>query len=130
MLAFGLEECEEYREAERHALQVIRSSYFICNTTISYQALSLNRFDCWATHARAHVLEMEARWKEGQLFMQQTENDWKVRDSLILNDILAFKPGWIIAPHNYWHFSLFFIEEKELETPLTLFDKLEFSKGL
>ncbi|PAV89894.1 hypothetical protein WR25_15211 [Diploscapter pachys] len=92
MLAFGLEECEEYREAEKHALQ----------------ALSLNRFDCWATHARAHVLEMEARWKEGQLFMQQTENDWK--------------PGWIIAPHNYWHFSLFFIEGKDFETPLTLFD--------
>ncbi|KAK6732618.1 hypothetical protein RB195_016777 [Necator americanus] len=94
MLAFGLEECEQYAEAEKEALN----------------ALEQNRYDCWATHARAHVLEMEGRFDEGIAFLESTVEDWK--------------PGWMLAAHNYWHNALYYIERhKNYEVPLTIFDK-------
>ncbi|RCN35418.1 tetratricopeptide repeat protein [Ancylostoma caninum] len=94
MLAFGLEECEQYGEAEKEALK----------------ALEANRYDCWATHARAHVLEMEGRFDEGIKFLESTVEDWK--------------PGWMLAAHNYWHNGLYYIEKyKNYEVPLTIFDK-------
>ncbi|XGW12334.1 hypothetical protein V3C99_013217 [Haemonchus contortus] len=92
MLAFGLEECEQYAEAEKEAVK----------------ALNLQRFDCWATHARAHVMLMEGRIDEGIQFMESTVDDWR--------------PGWIIATHNYWHNALYYIEQGNYEAPLAIFD--------
>ena len=62
MYAFGLEECGIYGDAEKQA----------------DRALQLNRFACWASHAKAHVLEMNGRHKEGKEFMYKTEDDWRV----------------------------------------------------
>ena len=62
MYAFGLEESGQYREAEREA----------------HMALEMNRYDCWATHASAHVLEMTGRYEEGLQFMEKTLDDWVV----------------------------------------------------
>ncbi|KHJ90709.1 hypothetical protein OESDEN_09442 [Oesophagostomum dentatum] len=93
MLAFGLEECEQYEEAEKEALK----------------ALEANKYDCWATHARAHVLEMQGRFREGITFLESTVDDWK--------------QGWMLAAHNYWHNALYYIEkEQNYEVPLTIFD--------
>ncbi|CAJ0608307.1 unnamed protein product [Cylicocyclus nassatus] len=93
MWAFGLEECEQYDKAEKEALK----------------ALNLNRYDCWATHARAHCMLMQGRIDEGLNFMESTVDEWR--------------PGWIIATHNYWHNTLFYIEKGDYETPLTIFDE-------
>ncbi|GMR34753.1 hypothetical protein PMAYCL1PPCAC_04948 [Pristionchus mayeri] len=92
MLAFGLEECGQYEEAERNALV----------------ALSLRREDCWATHARAHVMEMQGRSSESREFLEGTVQDWE--------------PGWMLACHNHWHNALNYIEEGQYEVPLQLFD--------
>ncbi|KAK6037160.1 hypothetical protein COOONC_25335 [Cooperia oncophora] len=88
MLAFGLEECEQYAEAEKEALK----------------GLELNRFDCWSTHARAHIIEMQGRFDEGIAFMESTEEDWK--------------RGWMLAAHNYWHatHALYYAEKDILST--------------
>lgn len=93
MLAFGLEECGLYGDAEKEA----------------DRALYLNRFDCWASHAKAHVLEMNGRHKEGKEFMYRTEDDWR--------------QGWMLATHNYWHTALFHIEYAEYEPALEIFDR-------
>ncbi|EPB68991.1 hypothetical protein ANCCEY_11917 [Ancylostoma ceylanicum] len=61
MWAFGLEECEQYDQAEKEAVK----------------ALNLNRFDCWATHARAHCMVMQGRIDEGINFMESTVDDWR-----------------------------------------------------
>ncbi|KHJ90708.1 tetratricopeptide repeat protein [Oesophagostomum dentatum] len=92
MQAFGLEECQQYDEAEKSALK----------------ALNLNRFDCWATHARAHCMIMQGRISQGIDMMESTVDDWK--------------RGWIIATHNYWHKALFYLEKGDFETSLTIFD--------
>uniref|UniRef100_A0A0K0CT94 Tetratricopeptide repeat protein 38 n=1 Tax=Angiostrongylus cantonensis TaxID=6313 RepID=A0A0K0CT94_ANGCA len=71
MLAFGLEECKQYDQAEKEAMK----------------ALSLNRFDAWATHARAHVMEMQGRINEGIHFMESTVDYWRVSFNKDTNEI-------------------------------------------
>ncbi|CAO4378199.1 unnamed protein product [Caenorhabditis nigoni] len=91
--AFALEESGKYVEAEK----------------AGREALRLNRFDCWASHALAHVMEMGGRHKEGRDFMYKTEDDWK--------------RGWMLSTHNYWHTAVFHIEHAEYESALDIFDK-------
>jgi len=43
-----------------------------------FKGLELIPKDTWATHALAHVMEMEGRQDEGIEFMSQTQDDWKV----------------------------------------------------
>ena len=42
------------------------------------QGLEMIPKDCWATHALAHVMEMEGRQDEGIEFMSKTQDDWVV----------------------------------------------------
>lgn len=65
------------------------------------QGLERNPNDAWATHALAHVLEMQVRVADGIQFLASTENDWKICNHL--------------AIHNYWHKALFHVEENNYE---------------
>ncbi|CAJ0945972.1 unnamed protein product, partial [Mesorhabditis belari] len=93
MYAFGLEECGQYKEAEEQALK----------------GLSLQKQDCWSTHARAHCMEMNGRTKEGARFLEGTVADWE--------------PCYMLATHNYWHNALFYIEDGDKESVISIFDK-------
>ncbi|EDO49617.1 predicted protein [Nematostella vectensis] len=92
MLAFGLEETNFYHEAEKQALR----------------GLELAPTDCWATHARAHVLEMTGRQDEGIAFMSKTLNDWVKGDGM--------------AGHNFWHWALYHIEKGEYDAAWDIYD--------
>jgi tetratricopeptide (TPR) repeat protein len=93
MHAFGLEECNQYADAERTARR----------------ALDLQPKDGWAVHAVAHVLEMQGRVDEGIAWIRSREADWAGADN-------AF------APHNWWHLALFHLDRGEYDAALALYD--------
>jgi tetratricopeptide (TPR) repeat protein len=91
MYAFGLEENLRYGEAERFA----------------QHALEANRGDVWATHALAHVFEMQGRTGEGVSFLTQSSDDWR---------------SSYFAVHNWWHLALYHLERGEMDEVLALYD--------
>ena len=93
MHAFGLEECNQYPEAERTARR----------------ALELQPRDGWAVHTVAHVMEMQGRIDEGIEWLQSRESDWA--------------PDNMFAPHNWWHLALFNMDLGKFDTALDLFDQ-------
>ena len=60
MYAFGLQECGDYRAAERYGRA----------------ALAADARDAWAAHAVLHVFEMEGRQADGLAFVAETARDW------------------------------------------------------
>ena len=93
MHAFGLEECGDYRRGEEAARR----------------ALDIEPEDCWARHAVAHVLEMEARQQEGARYMEKSAADWAQDDN-----------GF--AFHNWWHTALFHLDQDNVARALELYD--------
>ncbi len=93
MHAFGLEECGDYGRAEE----------------TGRRALDLDRRDCWAHHAVAHVMEMQGRAEDGIGWMTAREADWAGEDNFF-------------RVHNWWHKALFYIALEQAEAALALYD--------
>ena len=93
MLAFGLEECNQYPEAERTARR----------------ALEIEPKDGWSVHAVTHVMEMQGRIDEGVAWLETREADWA--------------PDNGFAYHNWWHLALFHLDRQRYEHALQLFDR-------
>ncbi len=77
MVAFGLEQCHFLEEAE----------------ALGRQALELNRYDPWAQHAVAHVMESLGRIDEGIAWMSSFTDTWENCNSMLYT-------------HNWWHIAL------------------------
>ncbi len=92
MQAFGLEECNQYPEAERTA----------------HRALAIEPKDGWAVHAVAHVMEMQGRIDDGIDWLQSREQDWA--------------PDNAFAFHNWWHLALFHLDLGNIDRVLHLYD--------
>lgn len=93
MASFGLEECGDYGAAEDAARQ----------------AIALESDDCWAQHGLCHVMEMQARQEEGIAFIEGRQAHWA-------QDENAF------AFHNWWHVSLFNLDNDRFERVLEIYD--------
>jgi tetratricopeptide (TPR) repeat protein len=94
MHAFGVEECGNYSLAEetgRHAIEIEPD-------------------DCWAQHAVAHVMEMQARQAEGITFMEARKEHWAQKDN-------AF------AFHNWWHTALYNLDQDQIGRALEIYDR-------
>jgi tetratricopeptide (TPR) repeat protein len=92
MHAFGLEEMNQYPEAEATARR----------------ALALQPKDGWAVHAAVHVMEMQGRIAEGAEFLLSREPDWA--------------PDNAFAFHNFWHLALFHLDGAHYDKALALYD--------
>ncbi len=92
MQAFGLEECNQYPEAE----------------AVGRQALALEPRDGWAVHAVTHVMEMQGRIEEGIAWLESREADWA--------------PDNGFAYHNYWHLALYYLDRQRYDAALALYD--------
>jgi tetratricopeptide (TPR) repeat protein len=92
MHAFGLEECNQYGEAEETARR----------------ALALQPKDGWAVHAGVHVMEMQGRIDEGIAWLESREADWA--------------PDNGFAFHNYWHLALYHLDRQRYAAAFRLYD--------
>lgn len=92
MLAFGLEQCHYFGEAE----------------ALGRKAVSLNRQDPWAQHAVAHVMETQGRLEEGIEWMEGLADTWANCNSLIYT-------------HNWWHVALFYLQKQDFDRVLSLY---------
>ena len=91
MHAFGLEECNLYAQAE----------------AAGREALARDPRGPWATHAVAHVLEMQGRFTEGSAWLDGGSAGWAENG---------------LAVHLWWHRALFSLETLDTNAALALFD--------
>jgi len=100
MHAFGLEECNQYADAERAGRLAVETS----------------GDDCWAVHAVAHVMEMQGRIGEGLAWYEATRGVWAGEDN-----------GF--AFHNDWHIALYHMDRADYAAALEIFDARLASGG-
>jgi hypothetical protein len=91
-IAFAHEECGAYSVAER----------------VGRVALEREPGNMWATHAVAHVMEMQGRCKEGVEFLNGMQGHWEHANN--------FKH------HLGWHLALYHLARSEIDTVLDLYD--------
>jgi hypothetical protein len=89
MAAFAYEQSHMLEEAEDAARHAIR----------------LQRQEPWAHHALAHVMLTQGRNDEGRAFMEDVRDTWTGLNSFMMT-------------HNWWHLSLFMIEQGDAERVL------------
>jgi hypothetical protein len=94
MHAFGLEECNQYADAERAGRAAVERS----------------GDDCWAVHAVGHVMEMQGRMAEGLAWYEETRPVWNGADN-----------GF--AYHNAWHTALYRMDAGDCACALQVFDE-------
>ena len=92
MHAFGLEENNLYAQAE----------------AVGREAVAGEAKVPWATHAVAHVMEMQGRFDEGRRWLREHEPVWA--------------EGNGFAGHHWWHLALFHLEAMDLAGALALHD--------
>ncbi len=93
MHAFGLEENALYDHAE----------------AVGREAVSGTAKVPWATHAVAHVMEMQGRYGDGLQWLHQHESTWA--------------EGNGFANHHWWHAALFHVEAMDIPAALALYDQ-------
>ncbi|QIM50754.1 tetratricopeptide repeat protein [Hydrogenophaga crocea] len=93
MLAFGLEENGQYAQAE----------------DLGRAAIQLEARDCWAHHAVAHVMEMQARHEDGVGWAMSREPHWSGDDNFF-------------QIHNWWHRALCHLELGQIDAVFRLYD--------
>ena len=91
--AFAHEECGSYVVAEASGRE----------------ALMLDPANLWATHAVAHVMEMQGRRSEGIRFLGGLEQHWE--------------GGNAITHHLWWHRAMYHLERREFGEALSLYDQ-------
>ncbi len=91
--SFANEECGNYAVAE----------------ALGREAIALDPSNFWATHAVAHVMDMQGRRGEGIAFLDGLEQHWE--------------GGNAITHHLWWHRAMYHLERREFEAALGLYDR-------
>ncbi|MEJ0077440.1 MAG: tetratricopeptide repeat protein [Alphaproteobacteria bacterium] len=90
---FSLEECGDYAPAE----------------ISGRAAIEIDPGDVWGTHAVAHIMEMQGRYREGIAWLDELERNWDGAANLV--------------HHLWWHRALFHLERREIDAVLDLYDR-------
>lgn len=89
---FALEECGEHLRAEAYGRE----------------AVAIDPADVWATHAVAHIMEMQGRTREGMSWLDGLAANWDGVNN--------------IRHHVFWHRALYAFEEGDDAAVLRLYD--------
>ncbi len=73
------------------------------------EAIDIDPYDCWGTHAIAHVLVMQGRIDDGVAWLEGLSGNWAEANQM--------------GHHLWWHLCLFLLERGEHDRILELFDK-------
>ncbi len=92
MYAFGLEENGDYARAEE----------------VGRRAVELDPRDGWASHAVAHVMEMQTRLAEGVAWLTEGSRGWDADNAFVF--------------HNFWHLALYHLDLGDVGRVLELYD--------
>jgi tetratricopeptide (TPR) repeat protein len=90
---FAYEECGDYATAE----------------AAGRAAIEIDPADLWATHAVAHIMEMQDRHNEGIAWLKELEPHWDGANNLL--------------HHLWWHRALFHLERRDFDEVLDLYDR-------
>jgi tetratricopeptide (TPR) repeat protein len=93
MFAFGLEETGDFPRAEE----------------VGRRAVELDPRDAWASHAVAHVMEMQGRLHEGIGWLEETGRGWEADNAFVF--------------HNWWHLALFHLDRGDPGRALVVYDE-------
>jgi hypothetical protein len=99
MYAFGLEECNLYRQSEE----------------IGQAAVERNPDDVWGIHAVVHTYEMAGRIPDGVRYMRSREADWMA--------------GNFLNVHNSWHYALYLLQGGDTDGALAVYDRILHHEG-
>ena len=99
MYAFGLEECNLYRQSEE----------------FGQAAVEHNPDDVWGIHAVVHTYEMAGRIPDGVRFMRSREADWMA--------------GNFLNVHNSWHYALYLLQGGDTGGALAVYDRILHHEG-
>ncbi len=99
MYAFGLEECNLYRQSEE----------------FGQAAVERNPDDVWGIHAVVHTYEMAGRIPDGVRFMRSREADWMT--------------GNFLNVHNSWHYALYLLQGGDTRGALAIYDHVLHRQG-
>ncbi|MDP6390525.1 MAG: tetratricopeptide repeat protein [Alphaproteobacteria bacterium] len=90
--SFGLEESGNYAPAE----------------VAGKHAVEINAEDAWATHAVAHVMEMQGRHRDGIEWLEGLSGNWGPVNNFRF--------------HTWWHLGLYYLETENFDKVLELYD--------
>ena len=85
------------------------SGRFVLAEADGRAAVQMNSGDLWATHAVAHVMEMQGRHAEGIAWLARLAPNWVGANNL--------------AHHLWWHWALYHVERGEFDAALDLYDR-------
>jgi tetratricopeptide (TPR) repeat protein len=89
---FAHEECGEHLRAEAYGRE----------------AVAIDQADIWATHAVAHIMEMQGRTREGMAWIDGLAGNWDGVNN--------------IRHHVFWHRALYSFEHGDFDAVLRLYD--------
>ncbi len=93
LYSFGLEEVGDYAKAEE----------------IGRRAVEINARDVYAIHSVAHVMEMQARQRDGVAWMTERQDDWVPANGFRI--------------HLWWHLALYHLDLGEIDRVLEIYDE-------